>query len=620
MLWSFNVDFDTAESAGYFFPPLSSTGTVLSKEMFDIFRIIDLRTVSWTAVVKALPTMVSLTAFSLIHVPINIPAFSISTNVDPDMNAELMAHGYSNILSGVFGGLQNYMAYSNSVIYFKAKGDGMASSIAIVLTTCVIFVFGPTMASFVPRCMAGTLLLHLGIDLFFEGVYDSYNDYDRLEYSGIWLITIVMVSMGMDAALVAGIIAALSTYAAQSIAYQYPIRGSMSAARVRSSAWNRSSEAERILADPQTGRQRIFVIQMQGHIFFGNATTMADEINKLLTEKHGTEMQPIVVVLDFSPVLGMDSSAAQAIAKLNNSIRNNFDAEIVIFVSGREDGFPCTYELSRKVDKDVAFRTSSTRQLLQPDICDNDPVVLEHGLLNDDISLTDSLAVRALQFRDRSKGSVIASIPNSRVCASLDDALIFAEDVCIALVDTQILQDDVNERFTSSNRHRVAVSSHAIEQDGAKMFLSTLCQGASPADIETLFGLLVRETYKFDDVIWNQGDPSDSLKLLVDGSLISLLEDEHGATETIYPGSTIGELGLVTQSHRFTTVKVFSSEAILYSLTNEKWLQLSQDNPRIARFIDLIVVRSVPLGWNYCIDISMMLWMLIFICAFIFAL
>eukprot|EP00956_Cyclotella_meneghiniana_P016751 scaffold26695_cov71-Cyclotella_meneghiniana.AAC.12 len=497
MLWTLNFDFDAASNAG----------------------IIDLPSISWVAVVKSVPTMVSLTAFSLIHVPINIPAFSISTNVDPDMNAELIAHGYSNTLSGVF---------------------------------------------------------------------ESYDEYDRLEYAGIWLITIVMVSIGMDAALIAGVIAALSTYAAQSIAYQYPIRGAMTAARLRSSAWNRSSEAEKILMDPVSGRQRIFVIQMQGHIFFGNATTMVDDINQLLKEKHGTKSQPIAVLLDFSPVLGMDSSAAQAIAKLNNSIRNNFDVEIVIFVSGSEDGFPCDYDLSEKVDEDVTNRRKSSRQLLQPDLCPDDSMIVEGS--NDDVNLSDSLEARIIQYRERSKSSVIATIPNSRVCASLDDALIFAEDVCLALIDTNILQNDVNERHLSVPSSLSSLS-RTIEEDGAKMILTTLCRGATPSDIETLFSLLIRETYGFDDVIWNQGDPSDCMKLLVDGTLISLLEDEHGATETICPGSTIGELGLVNDSYRFTTVKVLSDEAVLYTLTKERWAKLTLDSPRIARFIDLLVVR-----------------------------
>jgi MFS superfamily sulfate permease-like transporter len=54
--------------------------------------------------------------------------------------------------------------------------------------------------------MAGTLLLHLGIDLFLEGAVESYGDYDTLEYSGICLIMIVMVTVGMDQALVAGLV------------------------------------------------------------------------------------------------------------------------------------------------------------------------------------------------------------------------------------------------------------------------------------------------------------------------------------------------------------------------------------------------------------------------------
>ncbi|KAL7478904.1 hypothetical protein ACHAW6_004659 [Cyclotella cf. meneghiniana] len=590
ILWSVDFDFGASENSGFFFPPLASSGSVFSEELFGIFRIIDLRTISWTAVFKSFPTVVSLTAFSLIHVPINIPAFAISTNVEPDMNAELIAHAYSNTLSGLFGGLQNYMAYSNSVIYSKANGHGMASSMGVLAATAVIFIYGPTIASFIPRCMAGTLLLHVGIDLFLEGVYESWSDYDRLEYAGVWLITLCMVSMGMDAGLVAGVIAALSTYAVQSITYQYPIRGAMTAARLRSSTCNRSTEAEKILMDPATGRPRIYVIQLQGHIFFGNATTMTEEVNILLRGKHGTDSQPIVVILDFSPVLGLDSSAAQTIAKLNDSIRRSFDIEIVIFVSGREEGFLCAYDLSHRVDKDAGSRLSTANQLLQPDNYledDEGAFVIQHGQSNDDTSTVISLTARALQFRDRSKGNIIADIPNSRVCASLDDALIFAEDVLIAIMDTAVLQEDVNER---SSHHHSATSWHSTE-DRAKYFLATLCPEATSTGIDSLFQLFVRESYKHDDVIWNQGDPSDCLKLLVDGLLISLLEDEHGASETIHPGSTIGELGLVYGSTRFTTVKVLSNEVILYSLNKEKWLQLTREDPRTARFIDLIVVR-----------------------------
>jgi len=591
------IDMNTAAKAGYFFPPISTSGSVFNKDLLDIFTIINIGTISWKAVVKAIPTMVSLTAFSLIHVPINIPAFAISTNVEPDMNAELIAHGYSNAVSGIFGGLQNYMAYSNSVIYSKSNGKGKASSLGIVSVSAVIFVYGPTMASYVPRCMAGTLLLHVGIDLFIEGVVESYHDYDRLEYSGIWLITVVMITFGMDAALVAGIIAALSTYAVQSITYQYPIRGAMTATRLRSSAWNRSFEAQEILMDKMKGRQRIYVIQMQGHIFFGNVTTMTDEIKRKLKEKCNADDKPIVVILDFSRVLGIDSSAAQTIAKLKDSILTNYGIELVLFVTGQADGFPCSYDLSRKVHDNTVVSATSKRLLEPKDALlleefDQDHIVVEiDSSLERNFDSRSSIRARALSIA--SKNTVnIAEIPNSRVCQTLDDALVFAEDVLVAIQDPDLLQRDVNESCRNGHRARsVESAGQMMEERGVKLFLETLCPGATPEDITHLCSLLSREKYHLGDIIWEQGSASNNLKLLVCGSLISSLDDENGATETIYPGSTIGELGLINGTERLTTVKVLSDEAVLYNLSREKWETLIHENPRLAREIDMLVVR-----------------------------
>lgn len=138
---------------------------------------------------------------------------------------------------------------------------------------------------------------------------ESYHDYDRLEYSGIVLITITMTALGMDAALIAGFIAALSTYVVQSITYQHPIKGAMVAATLRSSAWNRSAAAQEILLDKKKGRERIYVIQLQGHIFFGNSTILKESVEGLLVEKSKCGDSPIVVILDFTQVLAIDSSS-----------------------------------------------------------------------------------------------------------------------------------------------------------------------------------------------------------------------------------------------------------------------------------------------------------------------
>jgi len=93
-MWVFRRHLNDAKDAGYFFPSLDDCSTeecgnvtrsawdsIFDEHMWDIWRVIDFSTISWTAVYHSIPTLVALALFSLIHVPINIPAFAISTQV-----------------------------------------------------------------------------------------------------------------------------------------------------------------------------------------------------------------------------------------------------------------------------------------------------------------------------------------------------------------------------------------------------------------------------------------------------------------------------------------------------------------------------------------------------------
>ncbi len=182
-LWALGCKVDDAEKNGYFFPPLTDgcsssdcsssssafglflESTIFNKDVLDMWRVIDFSVVSWSAIVDSIPTLVALTVFSLIHVPINIPAFAISTNAEYDMNTELISHGFSNCLSGCFGGLQNYFAYTQSILYHRSGGGGKGSGIAVAVVTTMLFFVGPTIASYIPRLVY--LILRSIIFLFF---------------------------------------------------------------------------------------------------------------------------------------------------------------------------------------------------------------------------------------------------------------------------------------------------------------------------------------------------------------------------------------------------------------------------------------------------------------------
>jgi SulP family sulfate permease len=565
-LWILGIEINDANEAGYLFPSLlekcgdleycassSMWDTIFNKDLFDIWRVIDLSVVSWSAIADSIPTLIALTLFSLIHVPINIPAFALSTNVEADMNRELVAHGYSNFIAGLFGGLQNYMAYTQSVLYHKASGRGKVSGYAVAILTAFLFFVGPTIASYIPKCMAGALLVHVGIDLFLEGVYDSFGKFDRLEYSGIWLIVIVMTLKGMDAAMVAGVIAAVSTYAVQSITYINPIRGFMSASTLRSSRQNITNEARSALEDETIGRNRILVIQLQGHLFFGNMAHLTQSINKILSERQKSNASAWIVILDYSLVLSIDSSAAQTMTKLRRVLRQSYNVDLCIFVSGSEEGFPCQMDLSKELN------TLDFCSPLNKIDAETDP--------NEESALLGTTMATSNDFC------------GSRVEVSLDSALVFAEN---ALLSRQgIMPNPVKKLTTPFNERNMALE-----------FLTNLCPSdIDPVDVMRFLNHCSREVYRKNDLIWSQGSPSDCVKLLVQGSLISLLENEAGTRELISSGNTIGELALLLGLNRMSSVYCLSDEAVLYNLSRESFEDLSKTSPNVARLLDLICIR-----------------------------
>ena len=101
--------------------------------------------------------------------------------------------------------------------------------------------------------------------------------------------------------------------------------------------------------------------------------------------------------MDFTLVLGIDSSAAQAIVKLRDSLLNQFDIRLSIFVPGNSDGFPCENNLSLLLDS--RFHDASN---------------------NEDTSCTTDGSHSC-------KTGNSAKLTGSRVCDDLDQALGYAE-------------------------------------------------------------------------------------------------------------------------------------------------------------------------------------------------
>lgn len=309
-------------------------------------------------------------------------------------------------------------------------------------------------------------------------------------------------------------------------------------------------------------------------------TQLTDTVKTVLREKSEQGESPIVVIIDFTLVVGMDSSAAHAVAKLKKIIHRFFHIEVSIFVTGSDrGGFPCEFALSQA-------------------LCPVEEVGVDWNDLSDpnksqNVSKGSSVAQGSISLTPGDSTAVLVSKaiqPTGKVCESLDEALIFAEDMLVARTDPSIKDSEYTGE--SDDMHSINVTLNE-EKFLAKKFLTELCAGDGVENLEDGVNILLesfkREIVMKDDVIWKQGNISDCAKLVVLGKLVSYMEGTRTA-EVIKRGSVVGELGLVHGTKRLTTLVCQSENAVIYSLDREVWRKLKREHPEVSRMVDNIVI------------------------------
>eukprot|EP01041_Mallomonas_annulata_P006305 gene6306-12761_t len=257
------VSLDTMRECGWLFPKPPPT------HWWDTWEPFLAAPVHWPALLEQGATIISLAFFTLILVPIRIPSLALIT-------------GMGNILAGLVGSPHNYLSYANSILFYKSGGQGKGSQIAVTVSTVLLFLIGPTVLNFVPRILAGVIMLHLGSDLIHAAVFASRTSLDTLEYTSVLAVMAVVSVMGFVSGIAAGVMAACVTFVVQA-SQESNIRGVFTGDAVRSNtSWPARYRAK---LEAAMASSRIIVIQLQGHLFFGNIQHVMKGISKIVVEE-----------------------------------------------------------------------------------------------------------------------------------------------------------------------------------------------------------------------------------------------------------------------------------------------------------------------------------------------
>ena len=190
---------------------------------------------------------------------------------------------------------------------------------------------GADIGSFVPKAILGGMLAYLGTMILIEALVRSPAQRSRTDLALAIAIALVILYFGYLVGVVLGVVGACLLFA---LSYSRigVIRRHLTRYELSSSV-DRSPEQTRLL---QEEGKRVHVFWLSGFIFFGSSNGLFERIRR---EIEGQKEKPVgYIVLDFSAVQGLDTSAVLSLVKLRNYCE---ERDVTLVFSGLSDSYAC---------------------------------------------------------------------------------------------------------------------------------------------------------------------------------------------------------------------------------------------------------------------------------------
>jgi len=277
--------------------------------LFQPLTLSSLAQVDWSAIISQVDKIGAIIVLSLISLLLNASALEIAVKEDIDLNNELKSAGLANVVAGLFGSTVGYQALSLTVLTHRLNAKTRLAGIIAALVCGGTLLFGASLLSYFPKPILGGILLFMGLSFLIEWVIDARTRLPRIDYLLVLMILIAIASIGFLEGIAVGVLAAVVMFVV-SYSQINAVKNTLSGASYR-------SKVERPLVHRQTLQERggeIFILRMQGFIFFGTAQKLLDQIRERLNNPDLPRLH--FVILDFRQVVLIDSSAVFSITRM----------------------------------------------------------------------------------------------------------------------------------------------------------------------------------------------------------------------------------------------------------------------------------------------------------------
>jgi sulfate permease, SulP family len=265
--------------------------------------------VDWAQVAGSWQVVLTVAVLCLVASALNQSALDAVVGDGVDVDAELRQTGLANMLAGAFGSAPGYTGLANSLIAFKMAGGHKGVSLVVIAVLMLGFVGSDALVSAIPRFVASGLIIFFGLDLLGTWLFSTRARYLTSEWAIVLLIVVLFGWVGAGVAVLVGLLVSAGLFV-WTIARAPVVRRVRTLAGVQSSLERNPAEQAALLEM----NDRVAVIELEGHLFFGTADKIQSSVAARLAPPDGAALR--VVVLDFGNVLGLDSSTATRLARI----------------------------------------------------------------------------------------------------------------------------------------------------------------------------------------------------------------------------------------------------------------------------------------------------------------
>lgn len=267
-----------------------------------------LRSAAWDLFPSYIAQFATLAVISSIALLLNANAIEIATRRDLDLDHDLKYAGLGNLLCGLGAGLPGYHALNASVLTCRMNAPIRFVGLATALLSLAALFGGGHVLSYVPRLVSGALVTDIALGYLLEWLYRSWQRMGQADFAILFLVFLTVVFGGLMQAIALGTVAGAVLFVLRYSKIRVT-RNILSGSTYRSTV-DRAEPQLRVLRE---NGDQIFILRLQGFIFFGTANALVTEVRRRLTAAR----PPLrYLVFDFHLVTGMDASAVAGFTKL----------------------------------------------------------------------------------------------------------------------------------------------------------------------------------------------------------------------------------------------------------------------------------------------------------------